>query len=112
MHPERKWTLGELADLACVSPYHLAHIFREEVGESVYRYVLRSRLAKALNAVLDADTDLTAIALETGFASHSHFTVRFRALFGLAPIELRRDASSRKIVELRKIVTAEALAAD
>ena len=112
LHPERKWTLGELADLAYVSPCHLAHVFREEVGASVYRYVLRSRLAKALEAVLDTDTNLTAIALETGFASHSHFTARFRALFGLTPIELRRGASSRKIAELRKIVTADPLAAD
>jgi AraC-like DNA-binding protein len=110
LRPERKWTLGELADLAYVSPCHLAHVFREEVGSSVYRYVLRSRLAKTLDAILDADTDLTSIALEAGFASHSHFTARFRALFGLTPIELRRGVSSRKAVEMRKIVTARMLA--
>jgi AraC family transcriptional regulator len=109
--PERKWTLGDLADLASVSPYHLAHVFREAVGASVYRYVLRSRLAKALDAVLDTDTDLTTIALETGFSSHSHFTARFRALFGLTPVELRRGASCRVTSELRKIVIARAPAA-
>lgn len=112
VHPERKWTIGQLADLACVSPYHLAHIFRAEVGVSVYRYVLRSRLAKALEAVLDDDTDLTAIAFETGFSSHSHFTARFRALFGLTPIGLRRRASSPQIAELRRIVTAVPLPAE
>jgi AraC-like DNA-binding protein len=105
--PERKWTLGDLADLACVSPFHLAHVFREEVGASVYRYVLRSRLARALGAVLDSDTDLTAVAMETGFASHSHFTARFRELFGLTPTDLRRGASCREVSELRKIVTAQ-----
>jgi AraC-like DNA-binding protein len=104
--PERKWTLGDLADLACVSPFHLAHVFREEVGASVYHYVLRSRLAKALGAVLESDTDLTAVALETGFASHSHFTARFRELFGLTPTDLRRRAGRREATELRKIVTA------
>jgi AraC family transcriptional regulator len=104
--PERKWTLGDLADLACVSPCHLAHVFREEVGTSVYHYVLRSRLAKALDTVLDSDIDLTAVALDGGFASHSHFTARFRALFGLTPNELRRGARSRKAIEMRKIVTA------
>lgn len=112
LHPERKWTLGELADLACVSACHLAHTFREEVGTSVYRYVVRSRLASALDAVLDDDTDLSTIALDAGFASHSHFTARFRALFGLAPVELRQGLSSRRVAELRKIVTAQQLAAD
>jgi AraC family transcriptional regulator len=108
--PERKWTLGELADVACVSPFHLAHVFREEVGTSVYRYVLRSRLAKTLGAVLESDADLTAVALETGFASHSHFTARFRELFGLTPTDLRRSAGRRQVAELRKIVTARSTA--
>jgi AraC-like DNA-binding protein len=106
LSPERKWTLAELAELACVSPCHLAHVFHEEVGTSVYHYVLRSRLAKALDVVLDSDIDLTAVALEAGFASHSHFTARFRVLFGLTPNALRRTANSGKAAELRKIVTA------
>jgi AraC-like DNA-binding protein len=105
--PERKWTLADLADLACVSPFHLAHVFREEVGASVYRYVVRVRLAKALGAVLDSDTDLTAVAMQAGFASHSHFTARFRELFGLTPTDLRRGASCREVSDLRKIVTAQ-----
>lgn len=109
--PEHKWTLGDLADLACISPFHLAHVFRAEVGASVYRYVLRSRLAKALSAVLESDADLTAVALETGFASHSHFTARFRELFGLTPTDLRRGTGSREVAELRKIVTAHSTAA-
>jgi AraC-like DNA-binding protein len=112
LRPERKWTLGQLADAASISACHLAHVFRAEVGAPVYRYVLRARLAKSLDAVLDASADLTTIALEAGFASHSHFTARFRALFGLTPVELRRGASSNKVIELRKIVTAKRLAAD
>jgi AraC family transcriptional regulator len=110
-HPDRKWNLDALAALACVSPWHLAHVFREEAGASVYQYVLRARLAKALDAVLDTDTDLSAIAHKAGFASHSHFTARFRALFGMTPVALRRGASRRAAAEVRKIVTARAPAA-
>jgi transcriptional regulator GlxA family with amidase domain len=110
-HPDRKWSLDALAALACVSPWHLAHVFREETGASVYGYVLRARLAKALDAVLDTNADLSAIAHETGFASHSHFTARFRALFGMTPVELRRKAGRRAAAEVRKIVTARTPAA-
>lgn len=109
--PQRKWTLDDLADVACVSPFHLAHVFREEVGASVYGYVVRSRLGRALAAVLDSDTALTDVALESGFASHSHFTARFRELFGLTPTELRRGIRRREPGELRRIVTARPLAA-
>lgn len=109
--PERKWTLIELAEIAGVSPFHLAHVFSREVGTSVYRYAIRSRLAKALDAVLDSSLDLTTIALDAGFASHSHFTARFRAFFGMTPDALRRSARSGEARDLRKFVTARFAAA-
>jgi AraC-like DNA-binding protein len=108
--PEHKWTLGDLAELACVSPFHLAHTFREEVGASVYGYVLRSRLGNALSAVLESNTPLTAVALEAGFASHSHFTSRFREFFGMTPTDLRANAGAHEVRELRRIVTARSTA--
>lgn len=110
--PERRWTLHELAALACVSPSHLAHVFRAETGLSVWGYVLRSRLARGLEAVLDSDAALTEVALDAGFASHSHFTAKFRALFGCTPQQLRRGAGRRAAHDLRRIATAhEPLAA-
>lgn len=105
--PERPWTLGDLAALASISPSHLAHVFRAEMGISVYGYVVRSRLSRALDAVLDSDTGLTEIALDAGFASHSHFTAKFRALFGATPQELRRGVRSTAAHDLRRIVTAQ-----
>ena len=109
--PDRKWTLGELSGIAGISPCHLAHVFQDEVGTSVYRYTVRLRLAAALNAVLDSNKDITTIALDAGFASHSHFTARFRAFFGITPDGLRRTARSGRVAELRKIVTAPLAAA-
>lgn len=104
--PQRPWTLAELAEQACVSAGHLAHAFRAETGVTVYGYVLRSRLARALDAVLDSDAALTSIALDAGFCSHSHFTARFRAFFGHTPIALRQRASGAVARELRRNVTA------
>jgi AraC-like DNA-binding protein len=109
--PQRKWTLGDLAALACLSPGHLAHVFRAEMGISVYGFVVRSRLACALDAVLDSDAGLTEIALDAGFASHSHFTAKFRALFGRTPQQLRGGVRRAAVRELRRIVAAPELAA-
>jgi AraC-like DNA-binding protein len=104
--PSAKWTVAKLADVANLSPFHLCHVFREMVGISIYDYVLRERLARTLDAVLDCDDDLTSIALDAGFASHSHFTARFRSFFGYTPAALRRIATAAHVAELRKIVTA------
>jgi AraC-like DNA-binding protein len=104
--PGDKWTVARLAGVANLSPFHLCHVFRQTVGTSLYDYVLHERLACTLDAVLDRGGDLTAIALDAGFASHSHFTARFRDFFGCTPAALRRLRTAGQVAELRKIVTA------
>jgi AraC-like DNA-binding protein len=103
--PADKWDVEKLARIALISPFHLCRVFRRMTGTSIYGYVLRERLASTLDAVLDGG-DLTTIALDAGFASHSHFTARFRDFFGCTPVALRCSARSDKFIELRKIVTA------
>jgi AraC family transcriptional regulator len=104
--PSNKWNVARLAKLANLSPFHLCHVFRQMVGTSIYDYVLQERLAQSLDAVLDSDNDLTTIALDAGFASHSHFTARFRTFFGCTPVALRRTAHDSQLADLRKIMTA------
>jgi AraC-like DNA-binding protein len=104
--PADQWSIAKLAKVASLSPFHLCHVFRGMVGTSIYDYVLHERLAHSLDAVLDGRDDVTAIALDAGFASHSHFTARFRGFFGVTPTAMRRAATAGHIAELRKIMTA------
>jgi AraC-like DNA-binding protein len=103
--PGASWTVTKLARVANSSPFHLCHVFRETVGTSLYDYVLQERLAHALEAVVDGG-DLSAIAFDAGFASHSHFTARFRRFFGCTPSALRHNATAKRMTEFRKIMTA------
>jgi AraC family transcriptional regulator len=103
--PADKWNVEKLAGIALMSPFHLCRVFRRITGTSIYGYVLRERLATTLDAVLDGE-NLTTIALDAGFASHSHFTTRFRDFFGCTPSALRCCARADRVTELRKIVTA------
>jgi AraC family transcriptional regulator len=100
--PARDWSVAGLAKVANLSPFHLCHVFRERTGTSIYDYVLRERLAQALEGVLDGG-DITTIALDAGFASHSHFTARFKRFFGATPSALRQRVG---VKQLRKIMTA------
>ena len=109
--PAGAWSIARLGSIANLSAFHLCHVFHELVGTSIYDYVVRERLAQALNAVLDSGDDLTTIALDAGFASHSHFTARFRRFFGCTPTALRRGASVGQAGQLRKIMTARASSA-
>ncbi|MGH9887614.1 MAG: helix-turn-helix transcriptional regulator, partial [bacterium] len=78
-------SLGTLARSVNASPFHLARVFREETGTSVHQYLLKVRLALALERVLDRSERFSAIAHSLGFSSHAHFTTLFRRAYGMTP---------------------------
>ena len=87
--PGDRHSLRKLAELLGVSSYHLAHVFRAEVGTSVHQYLLQLRLALARERIARGVTSLSALALDLGFSTHSHFTSAFRRRYGITPREAR-----------------------
>ena len=85
----RRWTLAEIAAEIGGSPVYLTQVFQQVEGLPLYRYHLRLRLARALDLV-PHHHDLSALALELGFSSHSHFTTAFRQAYGRSPSEFKR----------------------
>lgn len=77
---------GIAAHVHC-SAYHFARLFKRETGMSVHAYLSKLRLCVGLTRVADAGGRLTALALELGYSSHSHFTTAFRKEFGVTPSE-------------------------
>jgi AraC family transcriptional regulator len=89
--PERL-TLREVAREVGVSPIYLTQLFRQVEGIPLYQYALNLRMAAALDA-LSESCDLTRLAIDLGFSSHSHFTAAFRSRFGVSPSRLRAEFS-------------------
>ena len=83
-------TLPALAREVHASPYHLTRVFREVTGMPVHRYLLRLRLATALERLEGGEGNLSALALDVGFSSHSHFTTAFRRVYGVVPSAFAR----------------------
>jgi AraC family transcriptional regulator len=90
----RRWTLAEIAAEVRGSPVYLTQVFQQVEGMPLYRYQLRLRLARALD-LLETFDDLTALSLELGFSSHSHFSAAFREAYGRTPSEFRRSSLGR-----------------
>jgi AraC family transcriptional regulator len=86
--PARRWTLADIAADVRVSPIYLTQLFQQVEGVPLYRYQLRLRLARALDLLAEYD-DLTALALDVGFSSHSHFSAAFRQAYGESPSAFR-----------------------
>jgi AraC-like DNA-binding protein len=81
--------LRDVAAALRVSPFHLAHTFREETGVSMHKYLLRIRLDMARARIVAGEPSLSRLALELGFSSHSHFTTMFREHFNASPTSIR-----------------------
>ncbi len=94
-------TLADLARDVLTSPFHLARVFRMRTGSSLHAYRTQLRLRSALDHLCDPGVDLTEVALESGFSSHSHFTDAFRGAFGSAPSRIRRVARTADLREMR-----------
>ena len=86
----RRWTLAEIAAAVGGSPVYLTQAFKQVEGMQLYRYQLQLRLARALDLLGD-DIDLSALAQQLGFTSHSHFSAAFRQSYGRSPSEFRRN---------------------
>jgi AraC family transcriptional regulator len=87
----RRWTLAEIASELRVSPVYLTQVFQQVEGLPLYHYQLRLRLSRALDLLARYD-DLTTLALDLGFSSHSHFSATFRQLYGYSPSMFKHSA--------------------
>jgi AraC family transcriptional regulator len=88
----RRWTLAEITAEVGGSPVYLTQLFQQLEGMPLYRYQLRLRLARALALLADYD-DLSLLALDLGFSSHSHFSTSFKRAFGQSPSSFRRSVA-------------------
>ncbi len=93
-------SLAGLAEELHYSRYHLARVFRQQTGFTVHRYLAQVRLRTALEQVAGSRKDLTEVALDVGYSSHSHFTESFRQVFGFPPSQLRRYTPDRLLQQL------------
>lgn len=85
-------TLNEVARAVHASPFNFARIFQQQTGLPIHRYLTQLRLRASLDRLADGEKDLTNLALDLGFSSHSHFTDVFRRELGITPSEVRKKA--------------------
>jgi AraC family transcriptional regulator len=104
-------SLHELADHACLSPFHFHRLFTAVVGESPAEYVRRLRLERAAHELSTTLRTVADIGREAGYGSQSAFTRAFGERFGCAPgvfrerqRETKRGHWPRPVVEQRKLV--------
>jgi AraC-like DNA-binding protein len=106
-HLERNLDLAAVAMEAGCSPYYLMRLFKARTGQALRSYRTRLRVVAALDRLSQGAEDITALALDVGFSSHSHLTDAFRAVFRAAPSQLREQLAGDGLAERRRRLQAQ-----
>jgi AraC family transcriptional regulator len=95
VHARRRIRLSDLAARLSCSVFHLCRSFRQVERTTIHGYQQDQRLRLALEAIESGREELTGVALDLGFCSHSHFTAAFRRRFGLTPSAYAQSVGNR-----------------
>ncbi|MCC6681943.1 MAG: helix-turn-helix transcriptional regulator [Phycisphaeraceae bacterium] len=95
LHPQRPWSLAEMAGSLNLSVSHFRAMFRQRVGVSPGRYRQQMRLREAARLLRDTDEPIKSIAGKLSFSDLPHFHRQFKAEHGQTPRRYRAQRSPR-----------------
>src|SRR5277367_3722549 len=94
-HLDHAFTLDDLVAVAGGSPFHFSRAFKNSVGDSPYKYLLRRRMAHARRLLMNTDWPLLQIAQSCGYSTTLNFSRSFSRLLRVTPTQFREGAVKR-----------------
>ncbi len=95
-------SLRMIADVVHTSAFHLSRMVHAVAGAPIHRILVSYRLQQGVERLLDGEANLSRLALDIGFSSHSHFTTSFRTMFGVTPNAFRETLPLMKGAAVRE----------
>ena len=95
-----------MAEMANLSPYHFARIFRNVTGIPPVEFLTAVRLERAKRLLLGTEMGVAEVCFEVGYESVGTFATRFKDLVGLPPGRMRRRSggAARGALPRRRVV--------
>ena len=95
-HYKEALTLDQLASVAHMNKFHLAHAFKDEYGISPISYLINRRIEESRYLLQETGMTLTQISQVLGFSSPSYFSQSFRRVTNMGPLEYRKSVQKKK----------------
>ena len=85
-----------LADALYISPYYIAHLFKNDMGMSPINYIIQKRITEAQTLLLHTDKPLGEVAAMVGYENPSYFAYLFKKTTGMSPSKFRGARKGKK----------------
>ncbi len=87
----KKLSVGEYAKMCNLSESRFSHLFKEITGTSPAKYIIRTKLEKSKDMILNTDYPISEISQEVGFNDQNYFSRIFKKYYGSSPLNLRKS---------------------
>lgn len=90
-HLAGKLLIDDVAGAVGLSPSRLAHLFKDETGQTVQGYLEARRMQVAADLLRRTSFPIKQIAAAAGFESQFYFSQRFSRWTGMSPLAFRQQ---------------------
>lgn len=92
-------TLERLSEKFFVSPYHIAHTMKKELGMSPINYLINRRIGEAQRYLILTKYSINQIAELVGYENVNYFNRLFLKKTGYTPAKFRENGEKQKLQE-------------
>ncbi|MBQ6563393.1 MAG: helix-turn-helix transcriptional regulator [Clostridia bacterium] len=96
-HPEKMYSLEELASSVNMNVRTMCARFREIIGKSIHQYQMDYKLEAAYRDLRTGEKKIKDVALSYGFCDPYYFSRQFKNKFGISPKQIKQREPSVNI---------------
>ncbi len=92
---EKNITLSSLSDIFFVSPFHIAHLFKEKYDISPIQYLIKTRIKIAAELLLQTSYTVVEVSNLVGYPNANYFNIIFKRFTGMSPGKYRKKMQKK-----------------
>lgn len=95
---KKEISLDTISKNIYLSPVYISKVFKEEMGESPINYLIKVRLSKAHEMLMDGRLSIKAVAKNVGYYDAYYFSKLYKKYYNVSPSKSRKQSEDRGTV--------------